>query len=278
MIRIGILSEDGSNAESIKLIQQFQDFKITGMATHHDDQALENQQYTTEDLLGNSDATFVDVQEPSFELIRMAIKKSNHLFLKNIPKLTPGETTQLINLANESGSTILLFNPMSFLDENLKIQNRLNKQKLITIRLPLNKAAIENQLLNLLLYISATEKSEVKKTEVFAFENTKDSGLINLRLVFATGSVAQIELGGMFKLNQSFIEIFQKEGEYLTLPAELPGSKTRSRTVKNALQQFLLSIQKENSTSITLNELEQAIICLNEIRDKLKFLNCMLLD
>ena len=278
MIRIGILSGDVPETESIKLIQQFKDFKITGIVQDIDSQDLENQQYTTEDLLGNSDAIFVNVQTPSFGLMRMAIKKSNHLFLKSIPKLNIGETRQLINLANESGSTILLFNPFTFLDENLKIQHRLNKQKLITIRLPLSKTDIENQLLNLLLYVTSTEKSEVKKTEVFAFDSTKQSGTISVRLVFATGSIAQIDLGGMFTSTQSFVEIFQKDEHYISLPASLPASKTRLRTEKNALEHFLQAIQHKSAISISLNELEQAIICLNEIRDKLKFMNCLLLD
>ncbi len=278
MIRIGILSGDVSATESIKLIQQFKDFKITGIVQDIDSQDLENQQYTTEDLLGKSDAIFVNNQTPSFGLMRTVIKKSNHLFLKSIPKLNLNETRQLINLANESGSTILLFNPFTFLDENLNIQHRLNKQKLITIRLPLSKNDIENQLLNLLLYVASTEKSEVKKSEVFAFDSTKQTGTISLRLVFATGSIAQIDVGGMFTSTQSFVEIFQKDENYISLPASLPVSKTRLRTEKNALEHFLQAIQLKSAISISLNELEQAIICMNEIRDKLKFMNCVLLD
>jgi hypothetical protein len=277
MIRIGILSGDVSGTESIKLIQQFKDFKITGIVQDIDHQGSEDQQYTTEDLLANSDAIFVNVQTPSFELMRMAIKKSNHLFLKRIPKLSVGETRQLINLANESGSTILLFNPLTFLDENLKIQSHLNKQKLITIRLPLSKTDIENQLLDLLLFITSTEKSEVKKTDIFAFDSAKATGIISIRLAFATGSIAQIELGGMFTSNQSFVEIFQKDESYISLPTCLPASKTRLRTEKNALEHFRHGIQHKSAISISLNELEQAIICMNEIRDKLKFLNCQLL-
>ncbi len=277
MIRIGILSGDVAGTESIKLIQQFKDFKITGIVQDTDHQDNENQQYTTEDLLGNSDAMFINVQTPSFGLMRMAIKKSNHLFLKSIPKLSLGETRQLINLANESGSTILLFNPLSFLDENLKIQSRLNKQKLITIRLPFSKNDIENQLLNLLLFVASTEKSEVKKTEVYAFDSTKETGIISLRLVFATGSIAQIELGGMFTSSQSFVEIFQKDENHISLPTSLSASKTRLHTEKNALEHFRQAIQHKSAISISLNELEQTIVCLNEIRDKLKFLNCQLL-
>ncbi len=278
MIKIGILSGDVSETESIKLIQQFKDFKITGIAQYVDNRCIENQQYTTEDLLGNSDAIFVNVQTPSFELMRMAIKKSNHLFLKSIPKLSIGETRLLINLVNESGSNILLFNPLTFLNENLKIQHRLNKQKLITIRLPLSKTDIENQLLNLLLFVTSTERSEVKKTELFAFDSTKQSGTISLRLVFSTGSIVQIDLGGMFTSNQSFVEIFQKDESYISLPASLPTSKIQLQTEKNALEHFLQAIQHKSAISISLNELEQALICMNEIRDKLKFMNCLLLD
>lgn len=278
MISIGILSGDESATESIKLIQQFQDFKITGIVQLNDLQSVEGKQYTTEDLLENSDATFVDVPAPSFDLIRAVIKKSNHLFLMRIPSLSLGETTQLINLANESGSTILLFNPLFFTDENLKISTTLNKQKLITIRLPLRKKDIEHQLLSLLLFVMSTEKSELRKTDVFTFDRTNESGIVSLRLAFATGSIAQIELGGMFKASQSFIEIFQKEDHYFALPADGPNAKTRLQTQKNALQHFLEAIHQGSAISISLNELEQAIACRNEIRDKLKFLNCSLLD
>lgn len=273
MIRIGILSGNASNAESIKLVQQFKDFKITGIAQDIDTQNTKNQQYTAEDLVCNSDATYINIQSPSFELVQMVIRKSNHLFLNTIPNFDLDQTKQLINLANEAGTNILLFNPLIFLNKKFQIQKYQNKLKLIHIRLALDSTDFESQLLNLLLFMTAIEKSEVRKSDVFAFEGVKKSSLINLRIQFSSGTVAQIELGEMFTTKQSVIEIFQKDERPASFPIAHLDPKTILTAERNALTHFIKSIVKQTTISISLNELEQALICLGEIKEKLKYFN-----
>ena len=276
MIRIGILLGDGSNTESIKLIRQFNDFKVTGIVLDTDKQDTKNQEYTIEDLVSKSDATYINTCNPSFELIQMGIKQSNHLFLKQVPKLTLSETKQLISLVNEAGSIVQLFNPYVFLTENLKIQGHLKNPKFINIRLPLLTQNTESQLLDLLLFLSVTEKNEVKRIDVFAFEGEKKSSLLNIRIVFSTGSIAQIHLGEMFKSDQSLLEIFQMDEKYISLPSQ-PNNKEILQTEQNAFNQFTKAIQHKPCISVSFNELEQTIYILDEIREKLKYSECSLL-
>jgi hypothetical protein len=276
MIRIGILSDDHSNAGSIKLIQQFTDFKITGIAHGPNIQDVTPCQYSLEDLLANSDAAYIDTDKPSFGLIEMAIKNSNHLFLKQIPAVALAEIKQLTNLQHEAATIIHLFNPYIFLPQNLKIPDQLRKTRLINIRLPLLVSELETQLLDLLLFLMVSEKNELKKIDVFAFEGENESSLINIRLVFSTGTIAQIHLGEILKQSQSLIEIFQKDEKYISLQAHQPQNEIL-KIEQNALRNFMKAIQLKPAISISLNELEKTIFAMNEIREKLKYSGCTLL-
>ena len=278
MIRIGILSGDSSSTESIKLIQQFKDFKITGIAQNTEKQDAKDQQYTIEDLVSNSDATYFNIGNISVELIQMGIKKSNHLFLKKVPVITSDEIKQLINLVNEAGSNILLYNPYVFMNESTKVLEQLKIPHLINMRFPLQKTNTRSQLQDLLLFITTAEKSECKKIDVFAFEGDHKSSLINIHLAFSNGSMAQIHLGEIFKQNQSLIEIFQKDGKFTNLPIQQYGYTEELKIEKNALTQFIKAIQKKSTTSISLSELEQTIFILNEIRKKLNYQGYSLFD
>lgn len=277
MIRIGILSGDASTTESIKLVQQFKAFKVTGIAQNVDKLSSANQRYTTEELIHNSDAIYMNCSKPTAELIQLVIKKSNHLFLSNLPTTTLHETKQLINLVNEAGSTIVMFNPLTFLTESLKLKDSLAPLKLIHARQQLNPPIAEKQLMDLLLYLASIEKCEVKKIDVFVIEGEHQSNLVNLRLFFSSGSVAQIELGEMFAPSQSLIEIFQKNKKQVTIPLNY-NKRHKMTSERNALQHFIESILDNGNTLLSFNELEHAKKNMEEIREKLKYSDCKLLD
>jgi|GEM_PF-3204470 hypothetical protein len=273
MIRIGILSKVASPSASIKLIQHFKSFKITGIVDDIVSQDNSHQKYTIEELITNSDACYIDVDQPSFDLIQMGIKKSNHLFLRSVPALSIYETRQLINLVNEAGTCLMIFNPLTYVSENIQILDHLTKLKLISIRLKLDPEEFEKQFLSLLLYLKTIEKSEIKRIDVFALEGENQLSLINLRISFSTGSIAQIDLSEKFSSKHSFIEIFQNDESIISLPSNHIENRAIQSTEKNALQNFIHSIQKNPAIIISLSELEEALTSLNEIKDKLKYLN-----
>lgn len=269
MIRIGILSGDNSSTESIKLIQQFRDFKITGIAQNDDSQNIKNQQYTIEDLASNSDATYFNIENLPIELIQMGIKKSNHLFLKKLPDIQLNEIRLLNNLVSEAGSNILLYNPFLFQTEILGFQNHLKTPHLINMRLPLKNTELENQLLDSLLFLISTEHCECKKVDVFAFKGVQRSSLIHIHLLFSNGCLAQIHLGESFKPDQASLEVFQKDNKYTSLPIKQPVGKDIE---KNALDQFIRAILNKPAISVSLNELEPTVILVDEIKKKLNHL------
>lgn len=277
MIKIGIFSGEITDTGPINLVQQFTEFKITGIARATTKQDLAAQQYSIEDLLSNSDAAYIDIGKPPFGLIEMAIKNSNHLFLKQAPSLLLSEIKQLSNLQHEAGTVIQFFNPHVFLTENLKITGQLKKTKLINIRMPLAVDELETQLVELLLFLMVAEKSELKKIDVFAFEGNNKSSMTNIRIVFSSGTSVQIQLAEVFKPAQSLIEIFQKDEKYVSLQAHQPSTGMK-KTEQNALFNFIRVIQQKSAISISLNELEKTLFILSEIREKLKYSGCTFLS
>lgn len=276
MIRIGILPGNASANESINLIQQFNDFKITGIARDIDKQDAQKQQYSAEELVRNSDATYISLQAPSFDLIRMGIKKSNHLFLHTSPVLTPEEIRQLISLEAEAGSTVLLFNPLSYLPEQLRIMPMQQVPKWINIRLPINFEHLNHQLLDLLLFICSIEKSEIRKVDAFALQSQQTPNLITTHISFKSGSVAQLELSDSSCSSQHVIEILCQNEKPISLPVN-QNEEALALTEKSALKQFILAIRKKQTTIVSLSDLTQALQILHEIMDKLKYSGCSLL-
>jgi hypothetical protein len=147
---------------------------------------------------------------------------------------------------------------------------------LINIRVPLIVTELETQLIDLLLFLIVSENNELKKMDVFAFEGENNSSLINIRLVFSNGTIAQVHLGEILKPSQSLIEIFRKDEKYISLQAHQPQNEIL-KTEQNAMHNFMKAIQSKPAISISFNELEQTFFILNEIREKLKYSGCTLL-
>ena len=237
---------------------------------------LKKQQYSAEELVRNSDATYISLQTPSFDLIRMGIKKSNHLFLHTPPVLTPEEIRQLISLEAEAGSTVLLFNPLSYLPEQLRIMPMQQVPKWINIRLPIKFEHLNHQLLDLLLFICSVEKSEIRKVDAFALQSQQTPNLITTHIAFKSGSVAQLELSDSSCSSQHVIEILCQNEKPIYLPVD-QNEEALALTEKSALKQFILAIRKKQTTIVSLSDLTQALQILHEIMDKLKYSGCSLL-
>lgn len=279
MIKMGILSTGNLRSRSIELIQDFNELKITNLSFDADANDQKAIMYNAEDIIDTSDGIYIDIPNPSFDLLKLIIKNSSHIFSHSFPDLTTDETKELINLEKEAGCISHFFNPSIFESETLKLFKQFDHPGLINIRLkPIQNSDLEKQLLNVLLYIVLLDKSEIKKIDLFSVEDNDLSFILDIQFNFSSGSVARLMISPQLKNDLSSIEIFQRNQPVKELELKLPDEKSILASEQNAIKQFIKAIKNQPSIMITLTELLQAKKILAEIKGKLKTRGSLLLQ
>ena len=275
MIKLGILAGSDPEVELVEEIQQLKIFKVTGVLRPGEDKNEEK--CAINDLLDFSDSLYVDeLEEPKIESLKSFLRRSNHVFLKKPFFSSLSGIRQLISFQQEAGSVIQLFNPCLFHPEILKLRTKLETPLLIDMEITIaDETTLEQELLNMLIFLSGAEKSDFRKLEVFGLQGTKHS-LINLHIQFVSGSIGQLKIfTNKDKPGNCKIHIHQKESPPISL--EMPAVEEKGKKAEmQALKNFAKGIRQKDCMLVSLNELFQAVSALLEIKEKLKYPNIKL--
>lgn len=275
MIKIGIISNSCSEIEFVQEIQKLKEFKITGLLNALTD--IKGQPYSLGELLDSSEALYIDKLEvPGTESLKSFLRKSTHIFLKNPFISSLSSIRQLASFQQEAGSIIQIYNPYVFHPEILSMKDKLETPLFLDMELTIDtETKLEQELLKTLLLFSGTEKSDFRKLEVFGLQG-KEQSLLNLHIQFVSGSIAQLKVYTQKDNPRSCrINIYQKE----SAPVQLQIKSTFSideKSKQNALNHFMKGINDQDATLLSLNELDQSITALQEIKEKLKYPNIQL--
>ncbi len=273
MINIGILSNKQSCIETIKIIQDLDGFKISGIQSKVK-QDSEVQSSAIEELIDSSEAVYIDgLADPEVETLKSILRKSTHVFLKEPFFSSPSGISKLIDFQQEAGSVIQIFNPCLFFPEIVRMKGNLDLPLLIDMEVVVQELNdLETELLNTLLFLIGSEGSGFRKIEVFGLQG-KDQLLINLHLQFISGSIAQLKLFTSKKLSgKCKLGIYQRESAPISLELDIFDKKNLI-SEQTALAHFALAIEQNKGNLLSLNELAQAVTAVQEIKDKLKFPN-----
>ncbi len=136
------------------------------------------------------------------------VKKSKHFFIAGYPDLTVEECTQLVKLANESGSVIQISNPFYFeppvqwMNINLKTPTYLD----ITFFSDLFDS---KSIFQLLLMLTGITGLSPKKIGAVSFQSNQcNSHFNNVRLEFSDCSVVNLNYGTLQPLNEFKIKAY----------------------------------------------------------------------
>ncbi len=271
MIKIGFLSSGSAVNKYIDLIQQENDLKLTNYSIDTDLSGESSILFKAEEVLDSSDAVHIDLPSPGFKLLKLVIRRSNHLFSVRLPSLSMNQLNDLIALESEAGSVTQFFNPYVFSTDNLKLLKRFQTPALINIRCVAAKPEeLEEQLMNLLLYLILLDKSEFKKADLFSMENKDGTILLDIRLTFSSGTIAGITLSSRFNKDQSQVEIFQQNQPIVVSTLPTANDAKFEDAKQNAIKHFVKAIKNRQAVLVSLPQLLQAKIVMESIKEKMR--------
>lgn len=278
MIRTGILSDNYSGSGPVPLISLFKEFRITSTIFEMENS---NSEYSAqiEEVMQSSDFIYVDLPEFSAEQAKIAYRNSKHIFFRRIPSLTIEEAGELINLENEAGCITQIFHPHLFVPGNLSLFRHLQIPLLMNIRLRSNPVVgLDYQLRSMILILVFLDKSSLRKLDVTTLEGEDHSYVLDIRLSYASGSIARLILSTHFQEDQSVLELFQISRPILSLPVSPLHPSLELLSEQQALKEFIKAVKFQPALLISLNEFLQAQLIMQKIYEKLKLRGSLLLE
>ncbi len=276
MIKIGILNNSPYAADSIMKIQQLADFEVSGIFNQVE---YTKSPFALESLLENSSAIYFDQNNaPGYELLKMIIRRSCHIFFQQPFQIKTTELKELVSLQQEAESVIQINNPFLFDREMLKIYDKLESPRLTEVNISVDsKEKIEAELLNVLLFLIKTDPGGLRKIDVFALQGERHL-VINLHIHFSSGSVSQLTFNAGEEVEQvNHFFFYTKNHAPIGFKVQ-PSKKMNDKNELNALGEFANKTMEKEAIILSLSDLQLATLAMQEINEKLKYPEIRLSD
>lgn len=223
MLNIGIIGNTEVLEPHVKRIQKNKNINVIGKTSVGTSTQLNGfhfsiPEFNRVELIERAELFLVDSSSIlPFDMLCEIVKKSKHFFATEYLKINADECSQLLKLANESGSVVQVTNPhfytppIQWLNKNLSTPLYLNISKYSK-----NKTVRES-LFQLFLMLSDIAPTIPKKIGVSAFNSTKEEkAFTNVRLEFSDMSVVNINFGSQCSENKFDIEGYSND-QFITL-------------------------------------------------------------
>lgn len=183
-----------------------------GTSTQLDSFHFSIPEYNKVEVIERADALVIDNSSlMPFKLLADIVRKSKHVFLAGYINLTIDECSQLVKLANESGSVIQVSNPYYFTPAIQWLSNAVSSPVFLDI-VDFTKINVRENLLYpiIMMLIDITGISPKKVGAVTFNSNPNKSDFTNVRLEFGDASVVNISYGSLEPLEEYKIRIYSK--------------------------------------------------------------------
>lgn len=275
MIKLGVFGDQTTDRAILSEIRSMTDVVITGVYFSGNVAVPEgfDEHASPEGLMDVSDALLMLGQKSiSSDLIRLILRKSKHLFLETIPNLDVRDIKELADLEKEAGSSIVIYNPFNYLPWLDPLATSYEKPFLINLRTTFKSSLIKpaHELLLLVTAINRLTQSNYKKLDVFGLKGEEEQLIVNLRLEYDNGSVANMTVSQAH--SEGHCEVFDQTGTVryefrkplFTLHPQLDQEIT---AITDFIRNISSQIPKNHTVYSTLNDLK----ILQEIREHLRF-------
>jgi hypothetical protein len=211
------------------------------------------------------------------KILSEIVKKSKHVFTAGYLNLTIEECTQIVKLANESGSVVQVSNPFFFTPAIQWLNNNISSPVYLDV---LDFTGIHNHNYNLLypiilMLIELTGISPKKVGAVTFNSNPNKSDFTNVRLEFGDASVVNISYGTLESLEEFKIRVYSRN-QFINLnftrnsficnnnPIDLSGFETVSE-----IDYFVDTIQNKTRGKSCLEDYLIAMYLVQKINKKI---------
>jgi len=217
MLNIGLIG----NTEVLEpVVRKFMDNKVinvigkssVGTTSQLDSFHFSIPEYNKVELIERADVLVIDNSSlMPFKLLSDIIRKSKHVFIAGYLNLTIDECTQIVKLANESGSIIQVSNPYYFTPAIQWLKNVVSTPLFLDIVDFSEVNTHENLLYPIIMMLIDITGISPKKVGAVTFNsNPNKSDFTNVRLEYGDASVVNISFGSLEPLEEYKIRIYSK--------------------------------------------------------------------
>ena len=217
MLNIGLIGNTDILEPFVKRLRENKDINVIGKAsvgssTQIDSFHFSIPEFNRVELIERADVLIMDNSSlMPFKILSEIVKKSKHVFTAGYLNLTIDECTQIVKLANESGSIIQVSNPYFFTPAIQWLNKNISSPVYLDV-LDFTESNNNDNLLYpiVLMLIELTGISPKKVGAVTFNSNPNKSDFTNVRLEFGDASVVNISFGSLESLEEFRIRVYSR--------------------------------------------------------------------
>lgn len=216
MLNVGIIGNTEVLEPFVKRLRENKNINVIGKSSvgtnaHLDGFHFSIPEYNKVELIERADVLLIDnASLMPFKLLSDIVRKSKHVFTAGYLNLTIDECSQIVKLANESGSVIQVSNPYFFTPAMQWLSNNISSPVFLDIT-DFTESNQENLLYPIILMLLDITGISPKKVGAVTFNSSPNkSDFTNVRLEYGDASVVNISYGSLESLDEFKVRIYSK--------------------------------------------------------------------
>ena len=282
MLNIGLIGNTEILEPFVKRLRENKNINVIGKASVGTSSQLNSfhfsiPEFNRVELIERADVIIMDNSSLlPFKILTEIVKKSKHVFTAGYLNLTIDECTQIVKLANESGSVIQVSNPYFFTPAIQWLNNNISSPVYLDVLDFTDSNNNDNLLYPIILMLLEITSISPKKVGAVTFNsNPNKSDFTNVRLEFGDASVVNISFGTLESLEEFKIRVYSRN-QFITLnftrniyvcnnnPIDLSGFETI-----NEIDYFVDTIQNKTRKKSCLEDYLIAMYLVQKINKKI---------
>lgn len=283
MLKVGLIGNAGSMVSHVRSLKNLRGVQIIGKSSvglmdQADTRDLSFPEYTRHSLVDEAEALVVDNSSMLLpDLLKIAIKSNKHLFITDLPALSPEQCYELVKLADEARTVVLIRN--SLLCEPLTYWIAENWQEPAYLSFSESLPELPDKkeyLLRLLFYAFSLFRTTPQKIRVSGIHKADTpSVFINLRFDYSTYSILNLELIVRQNGNRTLKAVMPgkyMEGNAVTGKCTLNQKETNLPLPEDKfISEFVSSVGSENFYQLSnLADYHSALLTLEQVLRKIE--------
>lgn len=229
------------------------------------------------ELIERADVLIIDNSSSMpAKILTEIVKKSKHVFTAGYLNLTIDECTQIVKLANESGSVVQVSNPYFFTPQIQWLNQNILSPVYVDVSEFTKSKDQDNLLYSIILMLLELTGISPKKVGAVTFNsNPNKSDFTNVRLEFGDASVVNISFGALEPLEEFKIRVYSRN-HFINMnftrntsicnntPIDFSGCKNT-----NEFDYFIDTIQNKTKKKSCIEDYLIAMNLVNKINKKI---------
>jgi hypothetical protein len=215
MLNIGFIGNTDALEPFVKRIRKNKDVNVIGKASVGSSSQIDSFHYSIPEfnrieLIERADVLLIDNSSLlPFNILSDIVKKSKHIFTAGYLDISVDECTQLVKLANESGSVFQVSNPYYYTPAIQWMNRHVSSPIFIDVSEFSGIAEKDDKLYPIILMLQDLTGISPKKVGAVTFKSAPNKAdFTNVRLEFGDASVVNLNYGSIESLEEFKIRVY----------------------------------------------------------------------